>query len=249
MLYIEKKKTPPHEMIRKVSKIKSSPEWKRIKNGNTDKIRNAFESLPKEIIRESLLEEQHYLCAYCMRRIQNNGLKTSIEHWYPLSKDREQALDYGNMLAVCDGGKKWAGEGKKFLCCDAYKADEAELTISPLNRQQMDKIVYEKDGFIKTDPPDEKMNEDMKNILRLNGIWKDGKFLADTSTELVKGRKDAYLRCKRFIAKLDHEGKCTSSRVKKKIDEIEAAEQRLEYAGVILYVLKRKYRSLVSRGL
>ena len=37
MLYIEKK-TPPREMARKVSEIKSSPEWKAIKDGNTSAI-------------------------------------------------------------------------------------------------------------------------------------------------------------------------------------------------------------------
>lgn len=248
MLHIEKKPAPG-KMIREVSKIKSSPEWKMAKDGDTTAIREAFEKLTKETIRKSLLEEQHYLCAYCMRKIQNDGQKTSIEHWYPLSKDKERALDYGNMLPVCDGGKNWVGKGKKLLCCDAYKADEDELTISPLNKQQMDKITYEKNGFIKTDPEDKKMNEDIRDILRLNGIWKNGKFIADTSTELLKGRKDAYLRYKRFVAKLDRDGKCTSSKIKKKIEEIENAEQWPEYAGVLLYFLNRKYKSLVRRGL
>ena len=113
MLYIEKK-TPPREMVRKVSEIKSSPGWKAIKNGNTSAIRSEFDNLPKDTIRESLLKEQHYLCAYCMRKIQNNGQSTSIEHWFPLSKNKDQALDYGNMLAVCDGGENWKGSGKKF---------------------------------------------------------------------------------------------------------------------------------------
>ena len=136
MLYIEKK-TPPREMARKVSEIKSSPEWKAIKDGNTSAIRSEFDNLPKDTIRESLLEEQHYLCAYCMRKIQNNS-HTSIEHWFPLSKNKDQALDYRNMLAVCDGGENWKGSGKKILCCDACKADEVKLNISPLNKQQMD---------------------------------------------------------------------------------------------------------------
>ena len=93
------------------------------------------------------------------------------------------------------------------------------------------------------------MDEDIRDILRLNGIWKNGKFLADTSSELVKGRKDTYLYYKRFVAKLDRDGKCTSSRIKKKIEEIESAEQWSEYAGVLLYFLNRKYKSLVKRGL
>lgn len=248
MLYIEKK-CPPGEMQREVDQIKSSPEWKGIDTSDTKAIRNAFDRLPKESIRKSLLEEQHYLCAYCMRKIKNHGQTTSIEHWFPLSKDKDQALDYGNMLAVCDGGKNWQGNGKRILCCDAYKADKIELTISPLNKNQMNKIVYDNTGFIKTEPKDQKMDEDMNAMLRLNGILKNNQFIADTSTELVKGRKDTYLEYKRFIRKLDKCGKCTSAIIKRKIFQIEAADQRPEYAGVLLYFLNKKYHSLMKRGL
>lgn len=34
-----------------------------------------------------------------------------------------------------------------------------------------------------------------------------------------------------------------------KIDEIEQEEQKREYAGVLLYFLKKKYHSLIKRGL
>ena len=94
MIYI-KKGPPPRQMAHMVSEIKSSQEWKKIKAGDTKAIREKFDQLPKEVIRERLLEEQHYLCAYCMRRIKNDGRNTTIEHWYPLSKDKERALDYG----------------------------------------------------------------------------------------------------------------------------------------------------------
>ena len=247
MLYI-KKNSPPSEMVRKVSEIKSSQEWKEIEEGNTKAVRDAFEQLPKDVIRASLLDEQHYLCAYCMRKIKNDN-KTSIEHWYPLSKDKNQALVYGNLLAVCDGGKNWEGAGKRVLCCDACKADETTLEVSPLNRQQMNIIAYDKDGFIRTEPIDIKLEQDLADVLRLNGIWKNGQFVADTSTGLVKGRKDTYLRYKRFVKKLDESGKCTSVKIKKKMDEIENAEQRQEYAGVLLYFLNKKYNTLIKRGL
>ena len=248
MLYIQKK-TPPGAMLRKVSSLKSSNAWKSINIGNTDAIRDAFNELPKEEIRRSLLEEQHYLCAYCMRKIEDNGLKTSIEHWYPLSKDKDKALDYKNMLAVCDGGRNWSGTGKKILCCDAYKSDEDELTILPLNKLQMDKIVYDTNGFIKTAPNDSDIDKDITEKLHLNGVWKKGKFICDTSTGIVKSRKDAYLQCKKFIRRLDEKGQCTSGNVLKKIEEIEKAEHRIEYAGVYLYFLKKKYRSMVARKL
>lgn len=248
MLYIEKK-AAPKDMVRKVSEIKSNTEWKEMKADDTKAIRNAFESLPKDSVREILLKEQHYLCAYCMRRIQNDSFSTSIEHWFPLSRDKDRALDYGNMLAVCDGGKHGNRTGKKILCCDACKADEIMLSVSPLNKHQMDKIAYSKDGFIKTDPYDKKMEKDFRDILRLNGLWKNGEFIADTSTELVKGRKDTYRNFERFIKKLDREGKCTSNVIKKKINQIQNAEHRPEYAGVLLYFFNKKYQSLVRRGL
>ena len=148
-----------------------------------------------------------------------------------MSRDKEKALDYGNMLAVCDGGKNIKGSCEKTLCCDAKKKDEVELSISPFCESQIDKLKYDKAGFIKTDPQDEKIEKDLNEILGLNGVWKNGKFSTDTATNL------------------DKKGKCTSAQIKKKIVEIEQAEQKQEYAGVLLYFLKKKYHSLISRGL
>lgn len=88
-----------------------------------------------------------------------------------------------------------------------------------------------------------------KLILHLNGVWKNGKFDCDTSTGIVKFRRDMYLQYKRFIKRLNDKGRCTSGNVLKKIKEIEAAEHRIEYAGVYLYFLKRKYRQLIARKL
>ena len=62
-------------------------------------------------------------------------------------------------------------------------------------------------------------------------------------------RSDAYKKYDNFIRRLDKKGKCTSAQIKKKIVEIEQAEQKQEYAGVLLYFLKKKYHSLISRGL
>jgi len=166
MIYIKKKK-PPSETIREVSRIKSNPDWKKIQSGNTKAIRNKFDELSKEPIRQSLLEEQSGLCAYCMRRIENNGRTTRIEHWYPLSKDKDQALDYRNMLAVCDGGANYQGNEKKILCCDAFKGDDEELMISPLNVQHMQKITYDKKGYIKTQIA--QSDEDFKLINSIAG--------------------------------------------------------------------------------
>lgn len=47
MLYIQKR-TTPGEMMRKVSMIKSSSTWKGIKDGDTNAVRDAFNTLPKD---------------------------------------------------------------------------------------------------------------------------------------------------------------------------------------------------------
>lgn len=61
-----------------------------------------FDGCNKEDIRKHLLDEQGKLCAYCMRRIDENHMK--IEHWYPEDRLTEsQKLDYKNMFRVCEG--------------------------------------------------------------------------------------------------------------------------------------------------
>ncbi len=248
MLYI-KKGTMPSGMRTEVTKIRRSKDWQKIEPKNTKAVRDYFDRLPKSEIRTALLQEQKGICAYCMRRVLND-MHTSIEHWSPLSKDKENALNYKNMLAVCDGGKSWSGTGKKILSCDAQKGDTEELTISPYNQQHMSKIAYKSDGTIYTEPYDSKLESDINKILVLNGnLDQEGHMLSDTATELVKGRKDAYLSCRRFFKELDKRGKCTSIMVKKRIDMLKNSETLPEFAGVSLFFLERKYTELKRRGL
>lgn len=100
-----------------------------------------------------------------------------------------------------------------------------------------------------TRPFDAELEKDINEGLRLNGLWKNKRFIADTSTGLVKGRRDTYMIFERYIKRLDKNGKCTSSQIKKKMDEIEMADKKPEFAGVLLYFLNKKYNSLLKRGL
>ena len=249
MLYIEKGEMPS-KMKTAVSVIKSSDAWKNIKPGDTKAVRACFELLPKNEIRSSLIQEQKGLCAYCMRKLMNDGKHTSVEHWFPLSKDQELALSYGNMLGVCDGGKLWKGEGDRVLSCDAKKGADEFTTINPYNRNHMSKIAYKSDGTIYTEPFDKTLEDDINIKLGLNGkLDSRGRMISDTATEIVRGRRDAFELCKRFFRNLDKAGKCTSSMIEKRIKEIKNAEFMPEYAGVILFVLEKKYNQLKARGL
>ena len=48
---------------------------------------------------------------------------------------------------------------------------------------------------------------------------------------------------------LAKQGKCTSAEVKKIIDNLKNKEEFEEYQGVKLYYFRKKYDSLVKRGL
>lgn len=245
MLYI-KKIQPLPDIIEHVNVIKHSTEWKETLDHDTNAIRKQFDLLPKSSIRRTLLKEQKGLCAYCMKRIHDDN-STTIEHWLPLSKNKDYALQYSNMLATCHGGRKTETEKQRVLCCDASKAEE-EIKLCPWNEAHMRDIAYMSNGIMYTISGDKEFEKDINEILCLNGL-KDAKGnLLDTSTEIVKGRRDAIQWCNDFYRVLDRQGKCTSLMIKKKIDELEHAEQMVEFAGVKLFFLKRKHRELLKRG-
>ena len=93
------------------------------------------------------------------------------------------------------------------------------------------------------------MEEDIDETLRLNGVRKPDGSVRDTSTEILKGRRDAYDRARRMMENLSKSGKCTSVAVKKIVDNLLDQEEREEYVGVKLYYFGKKYDALVRRGL
>lgn len=102
---------------------------------------------------------------------------------------------------------------------------------------------------IYTKPKDKDMERDINEVLLLNGIWKKDGTVRDTSTELLKGRKDAYDRAKKMMAALNIKGKCTSATLNKIMDELYNREERDEFVGVQLYYFGKHYNSLIRRGM
>jgi hypothetical protein len=140
----------------------------------------------KALLRASLLEEQRYLCAYCMQRIQDNPLKTSIEHWKTRQdynketsdclekqdwigarKASEGTLDYHNLIAVCEG--KTQGDPKCLFHCDTKRAEKnPKLTVNPTDKRTVDLIKYAKNGILYSDDPN--IDKDLKEHLNLNHL-------------------------------------------------------------------------------
>ena len=183
MLYIRKYQ-PSREVADEISCVRRDHK-SLMGKGTPDSARKAFDSLSKSLLRASLIVDQHGLCAYCMKRIEN-GTNMTIDHWQPIEMNVDGALDSKNMLGVCDGGRriyKSASEGsRRVLCCDASKGSRA-ITINPCKREHVMKIRYSEDGRIYTYPRDEVLEKDINEILHLNGD--NG---IDTQTSIIKGR-------------------------------------------------------------
>ncbi len=180
-------------------------------------------------ILQDLLEEQGYICAYCMRKI---SLKNAtIEHIVGQKyKDnngneigKEKDTDYDNMLAVCSGIYC-----KKENHCDKsrsnYQGKGRELLyISPLSKLQMENIKFTHSGkiYFKNLDEDSEENFDLNKVLNLN------------CSTLVEERK----RILKIIKKLH---KYDRSKAEKLLEIWEAKNPEFkEYCQVAIFELKK----------
>lgn len=191
-----------------------------------------FDGLDKTELRECLLEEQGYLCAYCMKRIHDEK-DTKIEHYR--ARNDENQLEYNNLLAVCYGNQTPAGSevryGKKRLTCDSMKGNQF-LHINPQSQDDMSTIYYDNQGWMYS--TNEVYQEDIKNVLNLN----------DPYGYLVGNRKaviDAMMRSLR-MTKTPQEAKELLLKWKRKYMSISNEEKYPEYLGVIRWYLSKQLR-------
>jgi len=101
---------------------------------------------------KALLEEQGYICAYCMQTINENN--SSIEHIIGQSFTDENGdklgeknqLNYENLLAVCEGKSC-----KDNLHCDKSRANYQKyrpLYVNPLENRIIQNIKFSEKGFV-----------------------------------------------------------------------------------------------------
>ena len=110
----------------------------------------------------------------------------------------------------------------------------------------MENIIYYSDGRI--DFSEGYATSKIRNTLRgdlwyhlgLNGSVKnDGAMLADTTTELVKKRKDAYEAAEDMLMVLDEDNELSPERVEEIIADMQAQDIWDEYIGVTMFVLRQ----------
>lgn len=120
----------------------------------------------KQVVRESLLDEQGALCCYCMSRL---ALQHSvIEHWMPQSRFPDNTLDYDNMLLSCEGGRnrRRPGDTSKTLHCDTRKGS-ALLKYNPAKDDIEGGFAYAADGTVRY-AADAEFDRQIDELLNLN---------------------------------------------------------------------------------
>lgn len=123
---------------------------------------------PTADLRESLLADQGYICAYCMRRIpvsDKGANETShIEHVVPQSSlTREEAMNYGNMVICCPGAIN--STSAKLCHCDRHKR-ETSVSFSPFDENFISTLSYSGDGTIKSS--NSVYDRELNDVLNLN---------------------------------------------------------------------------------
>lgn len=194
---------------------------------------NFKQSDGKNHVQESLLKEQGFICAYCMRRI---SMPAKIEHWVTREKcnaDKKPllTLDYDNLLAVCNGTTTI--NGTNFEHCDQSRSkSNRELTINPIDERRIKQIKFLKNGAIESDDKD--ISEDINHdkALNLNAL-----FLRDARRNVYESIKKVIdIKCK----------KATPTQAQKIIAEIvdnwanvDSQFQYKEYCSVVTYFFQK----------
>ena len=179
----------------------------------------------KPELRQSLLQEQGYLCAYCMRRIPvkdyNSNETTRIDHILSREKHPEYKLDYHNMVICCPGAID------NNFHCDKQKG-ENDITFNLFDDHFFTTLSYgSKSGEIKSSVSayDQQINKQLNLNNRL----------------LKRNRQNALLGVIKYL-------NCygwTISNINQQIkiwDNKDAEGYYKEYNSIILWYLRKKLK-------
>ncbi|MGL5624020.1 retron system putative HNH endonuclease [Cetobacterium sp.] len=189
-----------------------------------------FDNMPSQVksdLRESLLKEQGYICAYCMIKLENDANKTKIEHYISKDEDISKELEYTNLFVVCKGNE---GSGNKALTCDTKKGN-CKLEVDPKLDAHMATIYYGSDGKIYSS--NRIFNHELNKTLNLN--YNKGYLISNRKSTLYEF-KQKYLNFSK--------GTRTKSQLKvlynKYLNDKDSLGYYKPYVGIILHCLKTK---------
>lgn len=173
-------------------------------------------------LKNALLKEQGYLCAYCMGRIslernENGKPKIEVEHYLSQfkadaeNKENTESLSYTNMLGVCNGLSITYPEKETLHHCDKTSGKDGKMNgevslrkLDPRDRSCEQILTYNLNGKILTVPPNQQdIEHDLEIVLNLNNsvLCKRRSASIDAIKEKMKKDKPVGTWDKRFISK------------------------------------------------
>ncbi|MBQ5564450.1 MAG: hypothetical protein IIT39_13845 [Clostridia bacterium] len=211
-------------MIRIVKKQRVPTIFGKIKSRRSDY--DELVSSEKDELKQVLLEEQGYKCAYCMSNISMSN--STIEHYIPrngTNGDMSLSLDYRNLFAVCDTTR---GCPEEEQTCDVKKGDKL-LHIDPRLQEHIDTIYYDRSGYIRSSfsAGAENFDDDLNQILNLN------------SRQLLNNRVSAWKTLMQRMNK-KKDKTWTADFIHKYIDKLSGSDDRTAYSGFLVYLLKQR---------
>lgn len=190
----------------------------------------------KQQVRQTLLEDQRFVCCYCMRAIDPERHYVRIEHHQPQSSPdgRDRDLDWENLLAACSGAPKLrnrAGDDAAarkvpphLQSCDNRKGKRA-IIINPLT-SSVDAIRYLPNGRLAH--PDTQLQQDIDDRLNLNvGFLVEGRLAA---------REELIARLERDLGP---DTTWTANKLQRYLDEHGKSARLLAYFGYLEALLMR----------
>lgn len=190
-----------------------------------------FDAAPKADLRKALLEEQGYICCYCMGRIEESS--TRIEHRRPREKYINEQFDYRNLMAACLGGEGF--ESIRHHCDKRKHNHEISLDPTDSTKDIERKLRYrEASGEIDSDDPD--VRHDLTEILGLNL-----EHLKLARREILDGFKKGFER--------KHKGDWSAGIIErelKKWSDVPANGKHHPYAGIVVHYLRKRMARLDS---
>lgn len=179
----------------------------------------------RETLQKQILEEQGYLCAYCMQRISTIA-DMKIEHVLSQDEHPERQLDYSNLIGCCQGGE---GKPRSVQHCDTHKG-KYSLSKNPAHPgtdKVQESIYYNPDGQIFS--TNSLLNKEIDTILHLN------------LPELCNNRKRIFKVVRGELSKLSQNA--SKAHIRKLIQNWtnkNADGQLKPLAGVAIYLLNKR---------
>ena len=218
-------------------------------------INGTYPNLTPEIkndLLKALLNEQGYLCAYCMRNI--NETNSTIEHIIGqnfIDKDsnnlgEQNQLNYNNLLAVCEGKSC-----KDNFHCDKSRANyqqqnpKRKLFVTPLENRIVQNIKFSEKGLIYY--KDFLEMEEVEKLKKYDELTEDLNIKYDLQKVLNLNCENLKLKRVNLINALKRFTKDWSNqeRIKKELDKYssKSSNKYEELSQVAIYILNKKLKS------